>query len=217
MSNKRLSIIIAVVALLAVAAGVIRFSGVDLTDYFQRHPNAAIPVTGGVAMDYFQRHPEVIQSNASVGLLDYSHRHPATAIERYFPGKEKDDLVIADAIIVRRLPGKEKDDVVAAVSDASDWIGRHPEALSKAVNANEFARMTGTYLPGAQGLTSTHVGEVNDFARMTGTYLPGMQGLASTREGEATDYIERHPELLKSNRTMDLSDWFQRHPDPVSR
>ncbi|MBI5035158.1 MAG: hypothetical protein HZB51_31925 [Chloroflexi bacterium] len=173
MSNKRLSVIIAAIALLAIAAGVIQFTGVDLTDYFQRHPNAAIPVTGGVAMDYLQRHPEVIQSQASVELLDFAQRHLPEAASA---AKATDYIERHPELLKARVP-----------ADLSDWIQRHPEALSKTMN------------------------EANDFDRMTGTYLPGMQGLASVRVDEATDYIERHSEMLRSKNAADLSDWFQRH------
>jgi hypothetical protein len=77
-------------------------NSVEASDYFQRHPNVVIPVTGGeVAVDlsdYYQRHPTALNLGSTVDTTDYVQRHANS----FKP---------------------------ANTVDLSDWVQRHPSLI----------------------------------------------------------------------------------------
>jgi hypothetical protein len=91
MSNKRLSVILAVVTLLGVAAFIIQTrpmipavapnAAEEVPDYFQRHPEVIIQRTNVEPLDYFQRHPDSLKPGNAVDLAD-SFRQHAEALSR---------------------------------------------------------------------------------------------------------------------------------------
>jgi hypothetical protein len=74
----------------------------EASDYFQRHPNVGIPVTGGEAVvdlsDYYQRHPTALNLSRAVDTTDYVQRHANS----FKP---------------------------ANTVDLSDWVQRHPSLI----------------------------------------------------------------------------------------
>jgi hypothetical protein len=63
--------------------------------------------------------PAVASSNAAAVDRQFPGKEkddiaaPMNALDRQFPGKEKDDIVAPKNVLDRQFPGKEKDDIVA--------------------------------------------------------------------------------------------------------
>jgi hypothetical protein len=95
MLNKRLIAILTVVALLAAVAFTIKMdtaspavahNGLEVSDYFQRHPTGLNLGVAGYTDDYFQRHPIWLNLGVAEYANDYIQRHansfkPANAVD----------------------------------------------------------------------------------------------------------------------------------------
>lgn len=108
-------LLLVVVAILTARLGIatsnVVSSAPDLSDYALRHPEARIVIP------------------SAPDLSDYALRHPAPAVDKSFPGKEKDDIVVDDSGVsdwFQRHP--ELRVIVPSVPDLSDYALRHPDA-----------------------------------------------------------------------------------------
>lgn len=103
-------------------------------------------------------------------------------------------------------------------SNASDYLGRHPEALNSRINVEPMDY----FQRHSESLNSGNAVDLSDYyARHSGASI-------ALNTAGAPDWFQRHPESLKSAdpvivrrfpgkeqddlATLDLSDYYQRHP-----